>query len=103
MNYRKLTALLLCTLLLASCGTKKHATSPDNTAGIEAGNASKGSEVWYNLSASFDGATSSSALDMPQDDVLAQTFNSIADASFADTSLVDDKQLALQSVPGLIA
>ena len=35
--------------------------------GIEAGNASKGSEVWYNLSASFDGATSSSALDMPQD------------------------------------
>lgn len=35
MNYRKLSALLLCILLLASCGTKKHATSP-----IEAGNAS---------------------------------------------------------------
>ena len=71
--------------------------------GIEAGNASKGSEVYYNAFASFDGAASS-ALDMPQDDVLAQTFNSFADtASFVDTSLVDDKQFALQSVPGLIA
>ena len=71
--------------------------------GIEAGNASKGSEVYYNAYASFDGAASS-ALDMPQDDVLAQTFDSFANtASFVDSSLVDDKQFALQSVPGLIA
>ena len=71
--------------------------------GIEAGNASKGSEVYYNAYASFDGAASS-ALDMPQDDLLAQTFDSFANsASFVDSSLVDDKQFALQSVPGLIA
>ena len=72
--------------------------------GVQAGNATKGSEVWYNLSASFSGA-SSSALDMPQDDLLSiQSFDSLANsASFVDSSLVDDKQFALQSVPGLIA
>ena len=71
--------------------------------GIEAGNASKGSEVYYKAYASFDGA-SSAALDMPQDDLLAgQTFDALADSSLVDSSLVDDKQFALQSVPGLIA
>ena len=71
--------------------------------GIQSVDAAKGKEMYYNLSASFDGA-SSSALDMPQDDLLAQTFDSFANtASFVDSSLVDDKQFALQSVPGLIA
>ena len=70
---------------------------------VQSGNAKKNTDVWYNISASFDGAASS-ALDMPQDDVLAQTFDSFANtASFVDSSLVDDKQFALQSVPGLIA
>ena len=71
--------------------------------GIESVDAKKGKEMYYNAFASFDGA-SSAALDMPQDDLLAQTFDSFANsASFVDSSLVDDKQFALQSVPGLIA
>ncbi|MBR4188082.1 MAG: DUF4292 domain-containing protein [Bacteroidaceae bacterium] len=61
MNYRKLTALLLCTLLLASCGTKKHATSPDNTAGIEAGNASPLQHIVQNVNANRQDETFATA------------------------------------------
>ena len=76
---------------------------------VQAGNAKKNTDVWYNVSASFDGASSAS-LAMPETDNLAiadslsfgQNTDALADASafgLADSQLIDDKQSAL----GLLA
>ena len=76
---------------------------------VQSGNAKKNTDVWYNVSASFDGASSAS-LAMPETDNLAiadalsfgQNTDALADASafgLADSQLIDDKQSAL----GLLA